>query len=70
MTRVEVLQTFSDHGQHYAAGEVRLVPDEKARYFCNVGWCRSPEYPTVGVPPDVTLDVHNCAHLTGAKLNG
>ena len=37
---IEILETFLDGRNKYAAGEVREVSHKDAEYFCKCGWAR------------------------------
>jgi hypothetical protein len=38
--QIEVLELFRDGGELYRAGEVRVVSEVDAAYYCGAGWAR------------------------------
>lgn len=72
MKRIEMLADVKDDGSYYL-GEIRVVSDEKAEYFCRNGWAKDPSGQLVTGKPDLkdkTLDVVSSTHAQRGKTPG
>ena len=60
MKLIEILSLFRDGTDTYHVGEVRMVSEEKAGYFCGLGWAKADGL-TTGSPDtsEKTLEVQN-----------
>lgn len=67
MKKVTVLIDFSDDGQRFYKGEVRVVTPEKAGYYCGVGWASDGESTTAADLFSKTLQVQSAKHRSAAS---
>lgn len=71
MVAIQILQGIKHNGQQFHAGELRMVDEMLAGYFCGNGWAKEPNC-DAAIPDTTakTLEVQNGQHGHAAKNLG
>ena len=72
MVKIEILQHVRHDGQQFHKGELRIVDEKLAGYFCGNSWAKEIGGSEPAAPDlqDKTLDVHSVKHVHNTVIPG